>query len=170
MRPLEDDGLPELYNEERPERISIPSDVRLVRVETTQEKQDFLRVNADSWGMGEMSIELAARTFFEPDSAAGPNVAAVLAYVNDEPASGAMALVSHGAVGGYWGATAPWARRRGLGDLCVREMFNAGFDLGAERALCQASGSGEGIWRRMGFQRLTKFMRYQGKPVVAKWE
>jgi hypothetical protein len=166
---LEEDGLPELHSSQRPTRIDIPDDVRLVRARSEQERLDFLRVNADGWGMDGMSLDLAARTFFEPDSIDAPNIAAILAYVDDRPASGAMALVTHGSVGGYWGATAPWARRRGLADVCVREMFNAGFDLGAVRAVCQASGSGEGIWRRMGLERVTKYFRFQGSPNQGAW-
>jgi hypothetical protein len=169
MQLLESEGLPELHSDHRPERIPAPDDVRLVHVATEQERLDFLRVNADGWGMDGMSLELAARTFFEPDSIDAPNIAAILAYVDDRPASGAMAIVTHGSVGGYWGATAPWARRRGLADLCVREMFNAGFDLGAVRAVCQASGSGEGIWLRMGLSRLTKYFRFQGTPNQDSW-
>jgi hypothetical protein len=169
MRLLEEDGLPELYSPRRPELAEPPPDVRLARVETEEERLDFLRINAEGWGMEGMSIELAARTFFHPDSIAAPNVAAIMAYVDGRPASGAMAIVTNGSVGGYWGATSPWARRRGLADLCVRKMFNAGFDLGAVRAVCQASGSGEGIWLRMGFARLTKYYRYQSQRNEETW-
>jgi hypothetical protein len=170
MRLLEPDGLPELAMRHRPEQSPLPDGVRLVLVREDSERREFLKVNAEGWGLPEMDTQLAADTFFHPDSVVGPNVAAILTYVDGAPASASMALVSYGAVGGYWGATAPWARRRGLADLCVRAMFNAGFDLGARTAVCQASGSGEGIWRRMGFERITRYHRYLGRPVAARWE
>lgn len=164
MPPLEEAGLPELFNLARPEPVEPPEGVTMLPVEGEIMRRDFLRVNAAGWGMGGVDDKAAADMFFEPASLDAPNVAAVLAYQDKQPVAGAMAIVYEGAVGGYWGATIPEARRQGLADIVVRAMFNAGFDLGARVAVCQASGMGEQIWRRMGFSELTRYQRFLVVP------
>ena len=157
---LEEGGLPELYLERRPDLVSPPEGVELRLAKTEKEREDFLLVNAAGWGMEGLDLTLARKTFFDPRSLDHPTVAGVIAYRDGEPLATAMALVSNHAVGGYWGATAPQARRQGLADVVVRAMFNAGFDIGANLAVCQASGAGESIWRRMGFRDLTRYDRF----------
>jgi hypothetical protein len=169
--PLEPEPrLPQLALTSRPPLQEAPEGVVIKRVEDEQERHDFVIVNAEGWGMGRMPIELASAMFFHPDSAVAPNTAAYLAYVDGKPAAGAMAIVAAGSVGGYWGATAPWARRRGLSDLCIRAMFNAGFDLGAKVAVCQVSKLGAGNVLRMGFEVITHYRRYISRSLPATWE
>ncbi len=164
---LEDEGLPEFRLEQRPELQDVPEGVELRRAQTDQEREEFLRVNAAGWGMDGLDLELARRMFFDPRSLEHPMVAAMIAYRDGEPVSTAMALVSDRTVGGYWVATVPHARRQGLADVVSRATFNAGFDLGADVAVCQASGLGESIWRRMGFRELTRYDRFL---FPARWE
>jgi len=162
--PLEQDGLLEMVMYERPELVEPPAGVTLLETATDVQRRDFLRVNAAGWGMGGISDEHAAAMFFEPSSLDAPNVAGVIAYQDERPVSTAMAIVHNAAVGGYWGATIPEARRQGLADVVVRRMFNAGFDLGGRVAVFQASGMGERIWRNMGATDLTRYYRYLVTP------
>jgi Acetyltransferase (GNAT) domain len=161
---LEQDGLIELWMDHPPANVDPPEGVTVLRVDGDIMRRDFLRVNAASWGMAGISDEDAAAMFFEPSSLDAPNIAAILAYQDERPVASAMAIVYRGAVGGYWGATIPEARKQGLGDVVVRTMFRAGFDLGAKVAVFQASGMGEQIWRRMGADDFTRYARYLITP------
>ena len=158
--PLEKDGLLEMVMYQAPEPVEPPGGVTVLPVLSETERRDFLRVNAAGWGMGGVSDEAAAAMFFEPSSLEAPNIAGVIAYQDHQPVATAMAIVHHEAVGGYWGATIPEARRQGLADVVVRRMFISGFELGGEVAVFQASGMGERIWRAMGAHDLTRYWRF----------
>jgi hypothetical protein len=158
--PLEKDGLLEMVMYDPPEPADPPEGVNVLPAASEVERRDFLRVNAQGWGMGGISDEAAAAMFFEPSSLDAPNVAGVIAYQDHQPVSTAMAIVHREAVGGYWGATIPEARRQGLSDVVVRQMFISGFELGGEVAVFQASGMGERIWRAMGAQDLSRYWRF----------
>jgi hypothetical protein len=69
-------------------------------------------------GDGGLEHDLASQIFFHPDSMGDPNVIAYVAYADGRPASGCMALLAYGIAVGGNGATVPWARRRGLAELC----------------------------------------------------
>jgi hypothetical protein len=118
-------------------------------------------VNADAWGMRDAPFDLVRATLFEPSSLDAANVAGAIAYIDGKPAGTCMAIVYPAdVVGGYWGATAGWARKRGLHDLTTRAIFNAGFALGARIAVCQTSPGAAGNLERMGFRRITSYRRY----------
>src|SRR5205823_5999066 len=121
---------------------------------------------------------VAAKTLFDPKSILAPNVIPILALVDGIPTSAAMGLLTPEGVGGYWGATSPQANRlllrrmkapngsqarrarfRGLAEICAREVQGIAFEQGARHFFCQASGSGEGVWRRMGFERVNRYYR-----------
>jgi ribosomal protein S18 acetylase RimI-like enzyme len=92
-----------------------------------------------------------AGLLFHDDTILVPHVRAFVAYLDDEPVSCAMTLVSHGVAGVFYVATVERARRRGLGDTLTRLATNAGFELGAEAAWLGASEMGAGLYRRIGF-------------------
>lgn len=80
------------------------------------------------------------------------NVAAFIAYLDGEPVSIAMTIVSHGVAGIYWVGSLDRARGKGLGRAVTTAATNAGFELGAESASLQASPMGKPIYLRMGYE------------------
>jgi hypothetical protein len=159
--PLEEGGLPQLYQEGCPDPVEPGPGIELRWAEDDQSRRDFLMVNADAWGMPNAPLELARATLFETASLDAPNVAGAIAYIDGKPAGTCMAIVyPHNVVGGYWGATAGWARKRGLHDLTTRAIFNAGFALGARISVCQTSPGAAGNLERMGFRQITSYKRY----------
>ena len=70
----------------------------------------------------------------------GAPAAAALVYVE-----GAGAVVA-------WVATAPEARRRGLGRFVTAAVTNRGLDLGAAWVTLQASDMGAPLYRAMGYR------------------
>jgi hypothetical protein len=171
MELVEPDGLPELFLEGPPPELApIPADVVLRQTTDVEVRRDYVNVVAEGWGMGGISTELASDIFFHPDSMGDPNVMAFVAYVDGRPASGCMALLSYGIAVGGNGATVPWARRRGLAELCYGASLQVAYgDFGIRGSVCQSSPSGAGVWGRMGYQPLTRYLRYIGKPQATTW-
>jgi len=159
---LEPEGLAQLAQAGCPAPVDPHPGVELIWANDDRTRRDFLEVNAAAWGMGDAPIELTRSVLFEPSSLDAPNVAAAIAYIDGAPAGTCMAIVypDH-VVGGYWGATAQWARRRGLHDLTTRAIFKAGFKLGARLAFCQSSPLAANNLERMGFQQITRYRRYR---------
>ena len=171
MELVEPDGLPELYLDGPPPPLKdVPDTIVLRRTNDAEVRRDYVDVVAAGWGMEGIDTEVASEIFFHPDSMGDPNVIAFVAYLDGKPASGCMALLSHGIAVGGNGATAPWARRRGLAELCYAASLQVAYeDFGIRGSVCQSSPSGAGVWGRMGYKPLTHYMRFIGKPPVASW-
>ncbi len=156
--------LPELVLDELPPDRGAPAGVELRAADDPQVRDDYVRVVADAWGFGAMPLELAAKIFFAPDSLDAPNVVAFVAYYDDLPLSGAMALISHGVALGCQAATIrrpkpgqrlprPEPGVRGLAESCLYASLQAAFEEhGVARSLCQTSAAGEPVWRKFGYR------------------
>jgi hypothetical protein len=166
MQLVEEEGLPELFLEGPPPPLKDPpDDVVLKRAADPAVRLDYVRVVAEGWGMGGVTDELAADIFFHPDAVGDPHVIAFVAYVDGKPASGCMAMLSNGIAVGGQGATVPWARRRGLADACYASCLDVAYrEFGIRGSVCQSSPSGQGVWTRMGYQPLTRYMRFIARP------
>ena len=158
--PLEEEGLPQFACFEPFEEPEPAFGVRIAVPSTLQQGRDFLMVNADGWGLDEMPYELARQMLFEPAILDHPNVIALLAYLTAQPAATVMGLTTPGCIGGYWGATARFARRQGLWRLLVTRVFNRGFERGARVAVCQSSQMNLTNTLRLGFHEISRYKRY----------
>ena len=87
----------------------------------------------------------------------------VLVLDRTEPVSTAIAWPVDGAVGIFSVATPPRQRGRGFGAIATSAAVQAGFDVGASRAFLQASVMGEGIYRRLGFREVSRYL-FLGPP------
>lgn len=112
-------------------------------------------------GFWEVAIEAYASNGFPPEVFAGytehsgllaENIVAFIAYLDDEPASIAMTIVSHSVAGVYWVGSVERARGLGLGRAVTVAATNAGFALGAEVASLQASPMGRPIYTKLGYE------------------
>jgi hypothetical protein len=162
---LEDPGLPQLWQEGPPDPPEPVEGVVLVVAEDDDTRRDFVRVNADAWGLEGMPFEMATRIICEPAVLADPTamIVGVVAYLNDKPASTCLALAyPERVVGGYWGATAPWALGHRLHDLTTRAVYNEAFARwpAAEISVCQNSPGAAKTLTRMGFQQISMHSRY----------
>jgi predicted GNAT family acetyltransferase len=83
-----------------------------------------------------------------------------VAYKDNKPASCAFALLSHGIAGIYYVGTIEAARGIGLAEQCVRAVGNAAFKFGARCVILQASIYGEPVYKRIGYQESTRYLRY----------
>jgi len=130
-------------------------------VETLSDLRAVLPAAYSTMGLPEAySREL----FSMPERLLHPHVIAVVGYLRGQPASAAMAILSHGIAGVYWVGTRKEARGHGLGDACTRHVGNLAFDRGAGCVVLQASAQGEPIYLRMGYREVTRYIWYVRGP------
>jgi GNAT superfamily N-acetyltransferase len=92
------------------------------------------------------------------------NVGAFIAYLDGEPVSIAMTIVSHRVAGIYWVGSLEAARGRGLGRAVTAAATNSGFELGADVASLQASHMGRPIYAAMGFETVFDYQLLLSPP------
>jgi len=84
-----------------------------------------------------------------------------IAYVRDEPASGAFALLVDDALYIGWVATAKTHRGRGFAELVIRRCLEDARDAtGLERTVLHATGDGQPVYQRMGYRCVVRFPFY----------
>ena len=162
--PLEEEGLPQYAALEPFPEPEPAFGVKVVAPLTEEQRKDFLMVNAEGWGLDGASYGLACKMLFEPEMLDHPNVIALTAYLTAEPAATCMTIATPGCAGGYWGATANFARRQGLWRLLVTRAFNRSFERGAKVVVCQASKMNEKNTLRLGFREVSRYKRYLVTP------
>jgi ribosomal protein S18 acetylase RimI-like enzyme len=151
LRPVHE--TPEMLLDRRADSSPPPAGAELRRVATPEDAAGFWRVASSAY----LSNGFPPEVFAYYDTHEGlwaDNVAAFLAYLEGQPASIAMTIVTKDVAGIYWVGTTEEARGRGLAKTLTATAVNAGFDMGAEIASLQASPMGEPIYRGMGFERI----------------
>jgi hypothetical protein len=143
--------MPEMILKEPVETRPLPSGAELRQVTSHAEVDDYWRIAAESY----VSLGFPPEVFgFYTDHAGllAENVAAFIAYLDGDPVSIAMTIVSHGVAGIYWVGSLEQARGKGLGRAVTAAATSAGFSIGADIASLQASPMGKPIYLEMGYE------------------
>jgi GNAT superfamily N-acetyltransferase len=143
--------MPEMVLGSPAEEPRFPDGVELRQLSEAGQADDYWKVAAASYP----SIGFPPEVFGSYTDNAGllaENIAAFIAYVEGEPVSIAMTIVSHGVAGIYWVGSLEQARGKGLGRAVTAAATNAGFKLGAEIASLQASPMGKPVYEAMGYE------------------
>jgi ribosomal protein S18 acetylase RimI-like enzyme len=143
--------MPEMVLGERPDPPDLAPGAELRKLEELDQADDFWRVAIESYA----DIGFPPEIFSGYTNHAGllaENVAAFIAYLDDEPVSIAMTMVSDAVAGIYWVGSRTQARGRGLGRAVTVAATAAGFELGADVASLQASPMGKPIYLAMGYE------------------
>jgi GNAT superfamily N-acetyltransferase len=143
--------MPEMILGSPGEEPRFPDGVELRQLSEAEQADDYWKVAAASY----LSIGFPPEVFgsyTNPASLLAENVAAFIAYLDGEPVSIAMTIVSHGVAGIYWVGSLEQARGKGLGRAVTAAATRAGFELGAEIASLQASPMGKPIYEAMGYE------------------
>ncbi len=156
-------GSPCMFLDRRLEPTLLPDNIELNRVTDGQDASDYAQVMITAFGM---ESDIAHTVFGNPKALAAPQVTAFIARRQSVPLAAALTVASGDVAGVYYVGTIPEARGRGLGELCTGAATNAGFDLGARIVILQASAAGEPLYRRMGFQFLTRYRWYRFLPTA----
>jgi GNAT superfamily N-acetyltransferase len=155
--------MPEMILAARAQERPLPSGAELRQVSSSAEIEDYWRIAASSY----VSLGFPPEAFGFYTNHAGllaENVAAFIAYLDSEPVSIAMTIVSHGVAGIYWVGSLEQARGKGLGRAVTVAATNAGFDLGAEIASLQASPMGKPIYAEMGYETIFDYRLWMSPP------
>ncbi len=155
--------MPEMTLGSPVEEPDLPAAVELRQLSEAGQADDYWKVAASSY----VSIGFPPEVFGSYTDNAGllaENVAAFIAYLDDEPVSIAMTIVSHGVAGIYWVGSLEQARGKGLGRAVTAAATNAGFELGAEIASLQASPMGKPIYEAMGYETLFDYRLFMSPP------
>jgi len=148
---------PGMVIEDMLEDTPLPPGARLQQVTTESMVHDFAEVAARSFTALGLPEDVGRSVFSEPSTLLVPHLYPVVAYLEDKPASCALALFSHGIGGIYYVGTIEAARGMGLAEHCTRAVGNAAFKLGARCVVLQASQYGEPVYKRMGYKEFTRY-------------
>ncbi len=155
--------MPEMVLRAPVEPPPLPTGATIRKLTEVEQVDDYWEIAAASYA----SLGFPPEVFGSYANRSGllaENVAAFLAYLDGEPVSIAMTIVSHGVAGIYWVGSLEKARGRGLGEATTAAATNAGFELGAELASLQASPMGKPIYERMGYETLFDYRLYMSAP------
>jgi GNAT superfamily N-acetyltransferase len=158
--------MPEMTLEAPVEAPPLPTGAEIRKLTEVEQIDDYWEIAAASY----TSLGFPPEVFGSYSNRAGlfaENAAAFLAYLNGEPVSIAMTIVSHGVAGIYWVGSLERARGMGLGQATTAAATNAGFELGAELASLQASPMGKPIYERMGYETIFDYRLYMCPPPSA---
>ncbi len=158
--------MPEMVLGAPVEAPPLPAGAEIRRLTEVEQVDDYWEIAAASYA----SLGFPPEVFGGYSNRRGllaENVAAFLAYLDGEPASIAMTIVSHGVAGIYWVGSLERARGKGLGQATTAAATSAGFELGAELASLQASPMGKPIYERMGYETLFDYRLFMSAPPSA---
>jgi len=137
-----------------------PTGLHVEEATTPEQHSAFLALVAESFGM---PLDILAETFtFE--LAQSPGISELMGFESGRPVAGAMVSVTDGIAGLYNVVTTPGARGRGLGAYMTWSAIEVGRTQGCDIATLQSSKMGLGVYRRMGFQEVSKYNVYLKDP------
>jgi len=128
-------------------------------------RRDYLAVTVAAYAESFLPADAAEAQVATLDTVHGPAVRSVVARREGAPVAAAMVVGSDGVAGIQLVGTVPEARGRGLGELCTAWAADAGFGLGAEAVVLEASEAGEPLYRRMGFTEVSRYRWCFGPPI-----
>jgi GNAT superfamily N-acetyltransferase len=129
----------------------LPAGAELRQLSTEDEAPGFWQVAKEAYASNGFPPEVFAG-YTDHSGLLAENVVVFVVYLDGEPASIAMTIVSHGVAGIYWVGSAERARGKGLGRAVTVAATNAGLALGAEIASLQASPMGRPIYTKLGYE------------------
>lgn len=156
-------AMPEMTLAQPVETRPLASGAEIRRLTGTEQAEEYWAVAISSYASLGFPAEVFAG-YRDHDGLLADDVAAFIAYLDDEPVSIAMTMVSHGIAGIYWVGSLERARGVGLGRAVTAAATNAGFELGADLASLQASPMGKPIYEAMGYKTLFDYRLYMSAP------
>jgi ribosomal protein S18 acetylase RimI-like enzyme len=160
-------GAPRLALEHRldaPPGRPLPAGVTLEEVTDEDARLDYLAVTVDAYADSFLPRDAAEAQLATLDAVRGPSVRAVVGRDHGKPVAAAMVVGSGTVAGIQLVGTVPGARGRGLAEHCTRWAVRAGFGLGADAIVLEASAEGEPLYLRMGFVEVSRYRWCFGPP------
>jgi len=139
---------------EMPEK---PEGVTIKKVAGATEIADYAIVVQDAFNKTE---DVTREMFSHERILVGEQVGAWVAYRAHRPIAVATMVISGPAAGIYYVGTVADERGKGIGALMTAVATNAGFVLGAEVVVLQASLAGEKVYAKLGYEAVTHYRWY----------
>ncbi|MZQ99709.1 MAG: GNAT family N-acetyltransferase [Acidaminobacter sp.] len=159
--PLRIPGSTGMLTEKPIEMPEIPDGVITRKVAGAKELEDYGVVVRDAFNK---PTAVTKEMFSHERILVGETVGAWVAYRDQRPVAAATMVISGKAAGIYYVGTIADERGKGLGALMTAVAANAGFELGAEVVVLQASIAGEPVYRRLEFETITHYRWYLIQP------
>ena len=161
---LGDTSAPRMAIDHLPAAPPAPAGVTLTEVVDETGRRAYVDVTSAAYVDAFLPAEVVEEQLARVEALRADGVRAVVASDNGEPVAAAMVVVGGGVASVQLVGTVPAARRRGLGELCTQWTVRAGFELGAQAVVLEASDAGEPVYRRMGFVELSRYRWCFGAP------
>ena len=84
----------------------------------------------------------------------------IVGYADEEPVTGAAAIIHDEVVGIYAVGTVEHARRRGFGQAATWAAIQAGADAGCTVSVLQATDEAVSVYQRMGFSEVSRYLEW----------
>ncbi|HEX3596697.1 MAG TPA: GNAT family N-acetyltransferase [Polyangiaceae bacterium] len=141
-------------------RPELGSSVAIREVEDAAGAPAFAEVAAASYESIGLPADITRKVFSMPARWLKPHLPVFVVFDHDEPVAAAMLHLSHGIAGVYWVGTVPAARGKGHANAVMRHVSNHAFDRGAAAVILQATPFGEPVYRKLGYQEVTRYPWY----------
>jgi ribosomal protein S18 acetylase RimI-like enzyme len=161
---ISDTGAPRLALDHPLEPGVPPAGVTLEEVTDDEARLDYLAVTVDAYADSFLPRDAAEAQLATLQAVRNPDVRAVVARDRGRPVAAAMVVSTGDVAGIQLVGTVPDARARGLGELCTRWAVGAGFELGAQAIVLEASDAGEPLYLRLGFTEISRYRWCFGPP------
>lgn len=145
----------------RPTPPVLDAGLRLHKVEDEAAARAFVDISATAYETLQIPAPLTRKLLSVPARWCTPHCEAFVLHEGQLATAAAMLLWSHGIAGLYWVGTLPQTRRRGHAEQLTRALCEHAFAHGARAVSLQASRGGEPIYRRIGFEELTRYRTYR---------
>ena len=144
--------------EERIREALLPDGFIVKGVNTREDIENFSLITAEAFEKSPLEID---KMYQSESSLIDSNIIAFVIYdMDNKPVSAVMTVLSDEVAGIYWVGTAESARGKGLGSFVTQIATNSGFDSGKNLVILQASEAGERVYKRLGYQTITRYRTY----------
>lgn len=161
---LGDNSSPRMAIDHVPAAPPVPDGVTLEEVVDEEGRRAYVDVTGAAYADAFLPADVVGQQLARVESLHADGVRAVVARDNGEPVAAASIVASDGIASVQLVGTVPAARRRGLAEICTAWTVRAGFELGAEAVVLEASEAGEPVYRRMGFVEVSRYRWCFGAP------
>jgi ribosomal protein S18 acetylase RimI-like enzyme len=161
---LGDTSAPRMAIDHLPAAPPVPDGVTLDEVVDEADRRAYVDVTTAAYADAFLPADVVEHQLARVESLRADGVRAVVARDSGQPVAAALVVASDGIASVQLVGTVPAARRRGLAEVCTEWTVRAGFELGAEAVVLEASEAGEPVYRRMGFVELSRYRWCFGAP------
>ena len=151
-------GIAGMMIESKIEEKEATSGYTLKRVESVKRVSDYAKVIKNAFYKDEKILDAM---FSNVNSLMNDETNAFILYKDDEPIAAASTLYAEGIAGIYYLGTVESHRGHGIGSFMTMVATNAGFDMGANTVILQASQVAEPIYKKLGYKVITHYRWYK---------